>query len=81
MTMSGFQAGRFPTQKEIDDQLVQHGNGNFITPKGADQLAGYDKFFQEYWNKGLSGSSVRNECVFLGAFHSMGGATNLKGTL
>jgi heat shock protein HtpX len=77
-----FGGNHFPTEEEIFATFIQHeGKGNPVTPADVDNLDGKDQFYQNYWDKGLVGTSVRNECVFQGAYTLMQGNPALKGSL
>jgi heat shock protein HtpX len=77
-----FGGNHFPTEEEIFATFLQHqGKGNPVTPADADSMEGKDQFYENYWDKGLVGTSVRNECVFQGAYTIMNGTPPLKKSL
>jgi heat shock protein HtpX len=77
-----FGGDHFPTEEEMFQSFIKHqGSGNPVTPADADNLDGKDEFYSNYWDKGLVGTSVRNECVFQGAYTIMHGNPPLKGSL
>ena len=77
-----FGGDHFPTEEEMFASFIQHeGNGNPVSPADADNIEGNNQFYANFWDKGLSGTSVRNECVFQGAYTIMHGNIPLKGSL
>lgn len=77
-----FGGDHFPTEEEIQASFKANlGNGNSVTPEGGDHIEGSGEFFQNYWDKGLVGLSVRNDCIFEGASDRLGGPADIKGSL
>ncbi len=77
-----FGGDHFPTEEELFASFIQHeGNGNPVSPADADDIEGKNQFYENYWDKGLSGTSVRNECVFQGAYTILHSTLPLKGSL
>jgi heat shock protein HtpX len=77
-----FGGDHFPTEEEMFASFIQHeGNGNPVSPADADNIEGNNQFYANFWDKGLSGTSVRNECVFQGAYTILHSTLPLKGSL
>ena len=77
-----FGGDHFPTEEEMFASFIQHeGSGNPITPTDVENIEGKDEFYANFWDKGLSGTSVRNECVFQGAYTILKSTLPLKGSL
>ena len=80
--ISTFGETHFPTNEEVEATFMQHtGKGNPVSPEDASRIEGSSEFYQNYWDKGLVNTDVRNECVFEGAFAIMSGSNALKPTL